>query len=705
MLRTNFLALIFCVALAAPSLFATTRISLNGDWAFHTDPKAEGEKAGWTRQAPSAAEAVRVPHTWNIGAHDDYEGVAWYFRTFRLPELKTTGHVELHFGATFYKAHVWLNGVELGAHEGGFAAYYFDITPHLRDTNYLAVRLDNRPNMQTIPGIAARLGERAWYDWWHYGGIIRDVWLTASDTALVRRQKIRTSVAAKSAAITNTIYVENVAKQPVSAEIVAEALLEGDSQSVAQKRQKVTLKPGSNQVPIALTVTNPRLWGIDHPNLYRMNVSVLDSRGRLLDENSDTFGIRTIEIRDRHLLVNGERVRLSGITRHEESPWEGHAETRGTILQDYNDLKNLQVTLTRPVHYPQHPFVLDYADRNGILLVPEIPLWQFSEKQLSDPKVIALAQQQMREMVEQAGNHPSIFAWSVCNESETSKPGGVAYFQTMKKFLKDLDPGRFVTFANDSIPGTGKPEDDAAYFADFIMMNQYYGTWKGPAEGLAPGLDKVGRDYPDKMLIISEFGVASFFEPNDAEGDRLRVRIMREQMAEFEKRDWIAGAIFWCYQDYKSHRNLWPGLTAGQVPMGLVDENRQRRPSYDVWREMNAPATIEATFDEWYKVPTSFTATVVRRRLTQLPSYPLHDYRASWEVRDDRQKLIAHGESDFPALDEPQTMTAKWQPTGSETALTLTVRLIRPTGFVAAERSFIWRDKSGGGETIRNTGE
>ena len=114
------------------------------------------------------------------------------------------------------------------------------------------------------------------------------------------------------------------------------------------------------------------------------------------------------------------------MTRHEESPTEGLAETRGTMLRDYNEMKELQVTLTRPVHYPQHPFILDFADRNGILLIPEIPMWQFSEQQMQDPRVISLAQRMMTEMIEQAYNHPAIFGWSVCNESETNKPGGGA---------------------------------------------------------------------------------------------------------------------------------------------------------------------------------------------------------------------------------------------------------------------------------------
>ena len=193
------------------------------------------------------------------------------------------------------------------------------------------------------------------------------------------------------------------------------------------------LKAGAQEQALALRIDNVKLWHFDQPNLYRLELELLDSRGNALDSRGDTFGARTLQLRDRHLYLNGERVRLSGITRHEDSPWEGLAETRGTIKHDYDDLKALQVTFTRPVHYPQHKEVLDYCDRNGILLAPEIPMWQFTERQMTDPRVMTLAKQMMREMIEQAYNHPSIMAWSVCNESETFKPGGVAYVRMMRR--------------------------------------------------------------------------------------------------------------------------------------------------------------------------------------------------------------------------------------------------------------------------------
>jgi beta-galactosidase/beta-glucuronidase len=412
-------------------LFATTRVDLDSDWLFRIDPNQAGETSSWQKRPPSNADSVSVPHTWNLGRDEGYLGKAWYFKTFDMAMQPAESHVKLHFGATFYFARVWLNGVEIGTHEGGYTAYSFDITRHLRRTNYLAVEIDNRISATSIPGLAQRGEDNAWYDWWDYGGIVRDVWLTLGGPVQVLRQRIRSQINEDGATVEDCIFLENglLRKKQVSAVI---AILGPDNQSAARETHSVSVVPGVAAITLSLKLPDPKLWGIDHPNMYRIVVNINDADGILLDENSDAFGVRKVEIRDRHLLINGDRVRLTGVTRHEDSTWEGLAETPGTMLHDYDDMKGLQVTLTRPVHYPQNPFILDYADRHGILLIPEIPVWQFSEAQLKNPKVLALAKQQMREMIEEAGNHPSIFAWSVCNESDMGTPGGIAYFRAMR---------------------------------------------------------------------------------------------------------------------------------------------------------------------------------------------------------------------------------------------------------------------------------
>ena len=177
---------------AASSLaISSERVSLNGEWQFRLDESRTGVTQGWPSKIPSETRTVNVPHTWNIGEHADYEGTAWYFRPFPAPPRVEDKHVELQFDATFYRSRVWLNGVELGTHQGGHTAYWFDITPHLRPENMIAVELNNEPGFTTIPGFAMSLRgtDNIWYDWWHYGGIVRDVFLRISDPG--KLQKLR----------------------------------------------------------------------------------------------------------------------------------------------------------------------------------------------------------------------------------------------------------------------------------------------------------------------------------------------------------------------------------------------------------------------------------------------------------------------------------------------------------------------------------
>jgi Beta-galactosidase/beta-glucuronidase len=706
--RIQRLVLLVALLLLPVTATGTEKTDLNGQWLFRSDPKSEGEAQSWFKTIPAGTEAVRVPHTWNIGKYDDYEGIAWYFRTFDLPALASQRRVELHFAATFYFSRVWVNGTEAGKHEGGHTEYFFDITKLLKPgQNTIAVELDNRPTETSIPGLALKLkpGGNIWYDWWHYGGIVRDVWLAENDGVLIRRQQIRSDVdlAKNSSQIRDAVYLENSGDKPQKLTVTAH-LSAPDGSDTGSKTRSVMLAPGAKQaVELAFSLDKPQLWDLDHANLYSIRATVSEAAGRFLDAKQDSFGNRKIEIHDRHLYLNGQQVRLSGMTRHEESPWEGLAETAGTIKHDYDDLKILHTTLTRPVHYPQHEQVLEYADTHGILFVPEIPIWQASADQLGNPKFIALARGMLTELIEQNANHPSIFAWSVSNESDMSTDEGRAYFGQIKALVNQLDPSRFVTFADNDISYGADPKKEAANDADFIMMNQYYGAWNGPEEGLVKMLEHAGSSFPDKMFIISEFGTPGIFGTNTVEADKLRVHILYHQLDLFAKYDWIAGAIFWCYQDYKSHRNLWPGHREGYVDHGVVDEYRQRRPSFYAWEKRTAAATLRAKWKYlgWYQTG-GFAVTTGRKPISELPSYPLKDYKLHWEYRDGEGKLLHQGDFALPDMDQPQTLHADWAADPSVHHATLHLTLLNPRGESETEQTLNFLFPVASGQDIKD---
>lgn len=694
------------ILLTSCTAFASTRVNLDGFWQFKTDPSNVGESAGWTTAKPQDTTMVRVPGTWSVfRKYCYYVGDGWYFKTFTFPQPPRDERVELHFGATFYSSHVWLNGIELGSHEGGYTSYYFNITPYLKPVNYLAVEINNRPGIATIPGWAMRGNDKpgTWYDWWPDGGIVRHVWLKISAPQLVRWQQILSTVSDNGATVTDHVHLENHSSHAAHARLLLKVLGPGNDVAVTSE-QTVELPPGKRVVTVMLDLHAIKLWSFDNPNLYRMETLLTGEHGEVLSSRADNFGVRTIVIRDRKLYLNGHAVRLTGIDRHEDSPWEGLAETEGTILHDFDDMKNLQVTLTRPVHYPQNPLIYDYCDRHGILLIPEIPLWHFNASQLANPKVIALAKQMMHAVIKQDGNHPSILAWSVCNESSTDTPQGVAYLKTMYHYIKSLDPEHYVTYADDLLPLIKNPLDNAASYADFVMWNEYYGGGHG-TEGVLPGyLEKIGKDYPNKMVIISETAPYMPLTRNPEEARRFRDESIGKELSLFGKYPWIAGVLYWCYAPYRSH--AFPRRTKLTVPVptlhrgfggfDFVDQNRQRQSIYSTFQNDNTPADIKIQLT-WPKdettvsPPTGFSAVIKRRSPDDIPSYPLDQYRAVWQVMDGRGAEVGAGEQTLPVIGPPYNLAKNWKSPAKTQGLTLHIWLYRPTGFLAAKGTCSWR--------------
>lgn len=693
-INKTLIRLLALALLCAPAAsFASMRILMDQSWRFCIDAQGVGEAQGWQRAIPGDTEEVSLPNTWNIGKYVNYEGTAWYFKTFRVYPSLLGQHIEIHFGATFYKARVFLNGQLLGSHEGGYSAYFFDMSSHLRAVNLLAVEVNNKPGVDTVPGAPLKDDPTGHiYDWWPYGGLTRDVWLTVGNPTLIRWQHIDSTVEDDSAAIKDRVRIENYTHRTKHIVVTTQLFAENGGPALESASQTISVSPGVTEPVLSFELPHPHLWNLDMPYLYTVKTTLTRDNGAYVDSVSDHIGIRTILIRDRRLYINGQQVRLSGLDCHEDSPWEGSAETRGTMLYDYNDMKALGETLTRPVHYQQNQFIYDYADRNGILMIPEVPMWQFDEAQMENPKVIALARQQLTELINQNYNHPSIFAWSTDNESATDTSGGIAYFKMMYALAKKLDPSRYVSFADDRIAFVKNPKDNASSIADFVMWNEYFGTWDAPASELPATIERLGKAYPNKMFLITEFGTPGIYATTPAAADRLRIQTMRDQMKLFAAQPWIAGAILWCYQDYHSHHNLRPGQDGSYVDHGVVTAYRQRKPSYYVWRSLNAPATIA---DGWIfnaaNLPVGFNATVSRRPLTYLPSYPLEHYLLVWRVLDENGKTLAQSQQVLGVIGAPETVTGHWPAPGKHTYLRLELSLYRPTGFLALRKNLTWR--------------
>lgn len=694
---------------------STGSLPLSGEYRFAADADGAGEDEGWT--APnfddSGWTAVTVPHTWGVMQdHSEYDGLAWYRRTFTLPAEAQDAHLRLRFEAVFYLARVWLNGQYLGEHEGGYTPFEFDVNGIAKPgaENVIAVQVDNVRAADRIPAVLR--GDWS-FDWWNYGGIVRDVSLEMTSPAFIARQQIvavphLTGVDEADTAMVNTaVTVNNASSEPLEGVLTADVFDDATGLSVLETlpTAPVSLGPGeSADVQLTATVPGPKLWHFDHPHLYRWSASLVGADGEPLHADEVTFGIRLVELKEARFYLNGEAVRLVGLTRHADSPESGLAETVTVMAADCEDLKRLNMVFSRPVHYPQSEFILDYCDRHGILLIPEVPAWQLTAAQLADPHMRELAQQQLREMIASDFNHPSVWAWSVGNEFDSTSTAGHEYVREMIALAKSLDPTRPVGFASNRL--NRRPQDDATSLMDFVLMNQYFGTWVGPKGGLGQALDWIHQTWPDKIIIISEYGFEShwnalwgpgsaslkpsqyYFIPEDMpsdseEADAQRRLVITEQMEVFRSKPFVAGAIFWTYQDYR---------TPSGFVMGVVDAERNRRGSWAVLREEYAPVLIESVAFATVSGDSQSATVTLRTRgpvKEDMPAYTLREYSLHWAVTSpEGDETFSQGDLSLPTLEPGSEWTGEveWVVPDAEHVLTLSI--VRPTGFAVIERSY-----------------
>jgi beta-glucuronidase len=690
-------------------------IPLSGEWSFSIDKDQVGEGQGWANPDfdDSSWETVNVPHTWNVmSEYSEYEGIAWYRRTFMVPAESQDAHLRLRFEAVFYLARVWLNGQYLGRHEGGYTPFEFDVTSIVKsgEKNIIAIQVDNLRATNRIPVVI----RPDWsFDWWNYGGMTRDISLEMTSQAYIARQEVG-SIAhlsgideADSATVTATLAINNTSDSAVESTIQADLLDDANGQSVLISPVSTLVRvPANNQAEVQLTVTfaSPKLWHFDHPNLYRWSTSLRDTDGQVLHTSEVTIGIRSIELKDGYFYLNGEPVRLVGVTRHADYPGQGSAETVTAMAADYDDLKTLNEVLSRPVHYPQHKFILDYADRHGILLIPEVPAWQLTQEQMYSEEMRELEKLQLREMIAEDYNHPSVWAWSVGNEIESNTGSGLEFVKEMIDYVKSLDPTRPVGFASNRL-GV-QPWFDATASSDFVLMNQYFGTWVGAKQGLGPALDLIHKTWPDKTIIISEYGFEPHWNrlwgpatstldedqyyfvpentPSDSEdADMVRRQLISEQMEVFRSKPFVAGAIFWTYQDYRTRSNFI---------MGLVDFNRNRRGSWEVLREEYSPALIDSLS---LSPPADGTRVALVGLHTRgpldvdMPAYTLRGYGLHWTVTSvDASTEFSDGDIPLPTLVPASQWSGEIPFSEPSEEYRITLSIIRPTGYSVTERSY-----------------
>lgn len=570
---------LICLLICMPFLLYGQRQkdnSLNSEWRFAADPVKVGEMEHWqdTAFASGSFDKVKVPHCFSTDPrYFFYTGTAWYFKQFES-SLAQDEHVFLRFDAVFYKSKVWLNGVLLGTHEGGYTPFEFDVTTLLKARNTLAVQVDNSWDTTTIPGAKtyapySSAAQRQVFPWINYGGITRPVHLISKPAVYISNTKI---TATPDGTVKIKAFIRNSGSTATNVKVNVNV------QKYKFSSKEVKVAAGASET-VELSGTLPAaaisLWSPDAPNLYTATIAC----GK--DTIQSRFGFRKVELSGTKLLLNGEPIKMGGCNRPLDYPGYGSMDPQEVLEKDLTMIKSGSMELSRISHYPVSEALLDWADEHGLLIIEEAGNWQMTGKQMNDTSMRRKYQSQLREMMERDWNHPCVIAYSVGNEFQSQTEEGKSWVRDMSAYVKTLDDTRLITFASMLLghEELKKGEDEASQYVDFVSANIYGNHLKV--------LQHIHMLYPNKPVYISEFGLRT----DGVKSEEERVAHLKKAMEDFRQCDYLIGASVWTFNDYFSR---FPGTNPnGYRPWGLVEPDRTPRGMYIAWQEEFAPATIE----------------------------------------------------------------------------------------------------------------
>lgn len=575
------------------------RFLLDGTWLRRLDPGDTGLRSGWASAGSTDGwDRVTVPEAWN--ATDEsmasyLGGVGWYRRDFRLPAgSPASASWVVRFESVNYAATVWLNGRRLAFHRGAYEPFEVRLPAGLvsrTGVNRLVLRVDTRRTEADIPPATTDARGRPRGGWWNYGGILREVYLRQVNDVDLEEVTVLPALPCATCAATVRwrVTARNLSARARAIDIT------GRFGTRSIRVGSGRLGPGQARTYTAsLKVPRPKLWSPSRPTLYAAGASV-SSGGTQLQSFNRRVGVRSITVNSSgRLTLNGKLVNLRGVGMHEDSRDRGFAVDNAFRQRQLQRVKDLGAGLVR-AHYPLHPNSLEWADRNGLLVWSEVPVFQLSASVLRKDEVRRRAVSAFTGMVRRLNGHPSIAIWSVGNEmSSRVGSGQEAYIDAATAAARRIDPDRPIGIAMAPSPTSECQEGYSSL--DVIGANVYYGWYIGSdgyiadRELLGPDLDRLRKCYPRKAVAITEFG----FEANrdGAPEERGTYQFQRELMDYymdlFDARPWLSGQFYWALQSFRVRPNWDGGNPFPQSPIhekGVLDFEGNKRPNFDHLRD------------------------------------------------------------------------------------------------------------------------
>lgn len=522
----------------------------------------------WEFRKPTETEwkMVNLPHTYNLDAYQQpnyYQGKGIYRRTLTLPEVILHRRYYLKIDAASKAAEVRVNGKEIGSHAGGYTAFIFDITPYIQKENVIEITVDN--SRKDITPISA--------DFTFWGGIYRDVWLISTP-----EQHFRMDNMGSDGIFVNTPEVnEKYAKVRLRGEVTNDAhdnatlmvrnmLFDPTGKPLQTREQKLRLKAGETRGfdDTFGKIAEPMLWSPENPQLYTIRTVLINPEtNEVLDEKSHNVGLRWFSFDgNKGFSLNGKPYKLRGVNRHQDQAPVGVALDDEAHRRDIRLLKDLGCNFIRISHFPQDDALLEMCDKLGLLAWEEIPIINIV---LDTPGYADNCERNLREMIRQHYNHPSVIAWGYMNEILLTAPQvnspewpackerTVALAQRLEKALKEEDPSRASVMAFNM---TNLYNEIGLDLEDVAGWNLYQGWYVDKLEDFNAWCEDQHRRYPDHPIIISEWGAGGDRRLHSTHAKAFDFSIEYHQtyvehyLPFIEEKEWISGCAYWNFIDF-----------------------------------------------------------------------------------------------------------------------------------------------------------
>ncbi len=566
------------------------RKSLNGIWDFRLDPTGDGRHDRWFAGTLTQARPMPVPASFNDIAADaavrDYFGDIWYQTTVRVPRGWDGQRVVLHFESATHRATVWVNEVEVGGHEGGYTPFEFDITDHVTAGEQVRITavVNNTLSFQSIPpGVVEDTPDgprqRYFHDFFNYAGLHRSVWLTTTGRAHLTDVTVVTGLDLGAGTVEYRCTAQD-----------ADGL---ETRAVLHDAQGAVVATGTGTQAV-LQVPNVQVWAPGAGYLYDLELQLVDPADELVDSYHQSVGVRTVTVDGNRFLINGEPFYFTGFGKHEDISVIGKGHNDAYLVHDFELLKWVGANSFRTSHYPYAEDVLDYADRQGIVLIDETAAvglnmglgggifgtqgyQTFSESTINDVSREVHAQA-IRELVARDKNHPSVVLWSIANEPESDTQAAERYFEPLFDLTKKLDPTRPVGFVNVMLAPHGKCR--VSQFGDVLMLNRYYGWYVntgdlGAAE-LAWEAELQGWATENKPIIITEYGADTYPGMHSLTPtpwtEEYQVEYLEMNHRVFDRVEAVVGEQVWNFADFATTSGI---MRVGGNKKGVFTRDRQ----------------------------------------------------------------------------------------------------------------------------------